>query len=44
MFFTQYEQIRRELGESKKKKCPNCGARLRSKAKFCDECGAPLTD
>lgn len=40
--FTQIEEIRRQLGESKKK-CPDCGSRVKSTAKFCDNCGAPLT-
>ena len=40
--FTQIEEIRGQLGESRKK-CPDCGSRVKSTAKFCDSCGAPLT-
>jgi hypothetical protein len=39
--FNQFEVIREELGESRKK-CLDCGSHARSMAKFCDNCGVPL--
>jgi tRNA(Ile2) C34 agmatinyltransferase TiaS len=39
--FTLIEEIRRKLGESRKR-CPDCGSRVKSTANFCDSCGASL--